>query len=413
MNLRSNRWGLREALLVGAGALLATAVFLLGYAARATVGMATKDTLAYAGTLKDQSGTGAAGPHTFVFTFTKAGDVTCTSKTAMQTVSASGAFAVDVDLTGQPGCAGFFDGSDVSYSVTVDGTAFPAASVASVPYAKYADQVGESDCPRGYARLQDVAFSTNRPNGVLCGKGQDQMVKVGTGPMAYWIDRYEASLWDSLDATGTQYGIADGDADKAGFFQNGQSVIQNNTPWKLLYAVSRSGVKPSRYLTWFQAQEACRASGKALPNGEEWLHAARGTPDIDPGCAVTTSGPWNTGMGSTCVSNWGAEDMIGNLWEWTAEWYAGLGRYAMDSSNTYTDTPASWPNGYNGDSTVNIASTVRYDNQGDKQTGLPAAAFRGGSFNFANGSGSGVFTLALNSAPSLWSDAIGFRCIIR
>ncbi len=72
----------------------------------------------------------------------------------------------------------------------------------------------------------------------------DVMVKVG--PLC--VDKYEASVWSSANGTGTQYGAGIDDY-PAGFPDTGNWTTQ-------LYAISRVGVTPSRYITWFQAQQA-------------------------------------------------------------------------------------------------------------------------------------------------------------
>jgi hypothetical protein len=77
--------------------------------------------------------------------------------------------------------------------------------VSPVPYAKYADTVGERDCPNGYAVESGV-----------CKRGGDEMVKVGRGMSAFWIDRYEMSVWSNAEGTGTQYGALMGDDFTAG-----------------------------------------------------------------------------------------------------------------------------------------------------------------------------------------------------
>src|SRR5207244_1147177 len=94
---------------------------------------------------------------------------------------------------------------------------------------------------------------------------------------AFWIDRYEASLWQNPDGTGMQYGLVKDDSHNAGFTYNGQWI-------KPLYAVSKPGVAPGTWTDWFQANEACALSGKRLPTGQEWFKAARGT--IDPGSSA-------------------------------------------------------------------------------------------------------------------------------
>jgi formylglycine-generating enzyme required for sulfatase activity len=91
--------------------------------------------------------------------------------------------------------------------------------------------------------------------------------------------------------------------------------------------VSVPGVTPSANVTWFQAQEACANAGKRLPTNAEWQIAATGTPDPGPDdgatdCNTSAAGvsPVDTGSRAKCVSSRGAFDMVGNRFEWVADW---------------------------------------------------------------------------------------------
>src|SRR5205085_2914595 len=93
---------------------------------------------------------------------------------------------------------------------------------------------------------------------------------------------------------------------------------------KDVYAVSIPGVLPAGFLSWFQALAAARNSFKRLPTNAEWQAAALGTPDpgSDNGltdCNTTTDALSLTGARSNCVSDVGAFDMVGNVWEWVAD----------------------------------------------------------------------------------------------
>jgi hypothetical protein len=166
-----------------------------------------------------------------------------------------------------------------------------------------------------------------------------------------------------------------------------------------IYAVSirlsEVGLPPSAYITWFQAQQACKNARKRLPTNTEWQAAVAGTPDPGGDNDTTdcnTGGPEvavATGSRSACVSSDGAFDMVGNLYEWVGDW---VPRSTLPCG--------SWSAG--------VSPTD--DHQclvGASTSGEPGALLRGGVF----GSGAGAGPLAvLDGEPSLSSNYLGFRC---
>lgn len=390
-------------------------------------GPASPDALTFAGVLRTPSGAPFVGMTALTFVFRKVGDggvpiEVCRTTTDSFPVSDGGAFSVRVPMDPMRCPRSLFDGASVVYdvlqgteSLTPDG----GVAVTPVPYARFADQAGvNSDCPAGYSRVEAAGVPW------LCVRGNDQVVRVGRGASAFWIDRYEASVWSMIDAQGTPYFRGETDFPAANFPRNGQ--------WPTLeppaYAASAAGPPPARWVTWFQASEACRASGKRLPSAGEWLAAARGAPD--PGasngsggrCNTQSGEPRNTGMGTACVSASGAQDMIGNVWEWTADWSANAGQITS-AAQTIAGRPVTgirvnntltpWPSGYSDDGTVNVTSTVFSANDApanENVIGLPAAIIRGGGPG--NGTSSGVFAFSVDFAPTHWNSGIGFRCVI-
>lgn len=252
-----------------------------------------------------------------------------------------------------------------------------------------------NDCPVGFTRDSSITSIT------VCKRGFDEVVRVGTKGSAFWIDRYESSVWEKEDGTGKQYGATMDDYPQT-FPKNGQLTIP-------VYAVSKNAVIPSRFITWFQANEACAASGKRLPTNAEWQRAARGT--LDPGASSggggacltqgsAESGPRQTGQGTKCVSDWGVQDMTGNLGEWIGEWGAGVGQLGANS------VKQPWPDGYGKDGTANIDSATLPSGV----IGLPSAVTR--DVCWYGGELSGIFAYAVDSAPTRAIAEFGFRCVL-
>jgi formylglycine-generating enzyme required for sulfatase activity len=211
----------------------------------------------------------------------------------------------------------------------------------------------------------------------------DAMVRVGD----VCVDVYEASVW-SEPAGGTRYGIVSAD----------YPCRSDGTDCTAIYARSVAGVLPSRYITWFQAQQACRNAGKRLLTNAEWQAAAAGTPDPgDAGDGVTTcntktSGPKETGVAPACVSAAGVRDMVGNLWEWVAEWAApGV-------------TCSNW-GGFSGDSmclaVFQLGSTYT-------PPGAPGTPGRGGNWDY--GVEAGPFAVDASVVTTSSYQSYGFRC---
>jgi sulfatase modifying factor 1 len=110
-------------------------------------------------------------------------------------------------------------------------------------------------------------------------------------------------------------------------------------------AVSKRSNHPVVHLAWADVEAYANWVGKELPTEAEWEFAARGGLDGAPyawGDELTPGGRWmaNTWQGEFPIQNtlddgyegtapvgsfpangYGLFDMIGNVWEWTTDWY--------------------------------------------------------------------------------------------
>jgi formylglycine-generating enzyme required for sulfatase activity len=274
------------------------------------------------------------------------------------------------------------------------GPAGPAGPIGPAGPAGPAGPIG----PAGPAGSPDTADQVRDKffAGTTCtnpNSSADTMVRVGS----LCVDVYEASIWSNSDGTGTLYGVLGGQTPYPPEFPE-------NGNWTMpLYAVSKAGVMPSTGVTWFQAQQACAASGKRLLRSDEWLMAAAGTPD--PGfagdgttsCNTNTGGARNTGSAAACVSNWGVRDMTGNVWEFTATWVQG-------NTNPWGPVSGLTSGTYGSDRVEQFNPAVQQGNGGN----FPGVLAHGG--NWDQTTAAGIFSVVVFGAPSASSSFYGFRC---
>ena len=249
------------------------------------------------------------------------------------------------------------------------------------------------------------------------------MVRVG----AFWIDRYEAVLgsndfYSNYDSSPAEIATCNGSATP---YVSGPGAdppdpypisFPANGNWTTkAYACSIAGRYPSRRMTWFQAQQACTAAGKRLCTNAEWQAAVAGTPDPGPSdgqdgaCVTEAPGPRINGGATLCRSNYGAEDMIGNLIEWVSDWLASPATDPNNAGSTFT----TWGPNYGNDFIFNVASFAS-DSDSGSVSARPSALRRGGGFlnSPQTGENAGAFALTLYAAPSVIHHVNGVRCCV-
>jgi formylglycine-generating enzyme required for sulfatase activity len=117
----------------------------------------------------------------------------------------------------------------------------------------------------------------------------------------------------------------------AGFWIGQTDVTQ--LAWRQVKGTDPSYFKgsqlPVETVNWNEAQSYCQAVGMRLPTEAEWEYAARAGStgsryaDIDQiGWYSANSGGKTHQVMQKQPNAWGLYDMLGNVWQWTEDWYA-------------------------------------------------------------------------------------------
>ncbi len=167
----------------------------------------------------------------------------------------------------------------------------------------------------------------------------------------FWIDRYPVTCADY------QVFMASGGYQTADWWSEaGWRWLQTHPVAKPLYWSDSPewADHPVCGVSWYEADAYARFAGKRLPTEAEWEKAARWQPNQ----SSCTTYPWGDALPTSQHCNhdhWighttpvdaypkgrsalGCDDMLGNVWEWTADWFQGYPRFKPYPYAGYSQT---------------------------------------------------------------------------
>ena len=238
------------------------------------------------------------------------------------------------------------------FALTTQVSASPPALAAP---AQQAEGSPAAVCPGGYVRIAPGTFTMGYSPAVDEGREDDETQHRVTITRAYCMKATEVTQGEWQAVMGIN---------PSNFKDCGANCPVEQVSWKdaVIYAnaLSRLEGLPECYAGSTFTGLGCR--GYRLPTEAEWEYAARaGTTGATYGHLGSMA--WfnkNAGLTTHPVSQkqpnaWGLYDMLGNVWEWTGDWYGIYPATVTDPTG-----PASWSaRVVRGGSCYNYARNVR------------------------------------------------------
>jgi ergothioneine biosynthesis protein EgtB len=190
------------------------------------------------------------------------------------------------------------------------------------------------------SNLASLSITGNSPTAIKVTNKVTEMVKITAGKFAigndgvealdnerpvhqifldtYWIDRHPVTCRQYK-----QFMTAGGYQTRKYWSAAGWQWLQQHPVNQPLYW-SNHGDRldhPVCGVSYYEAEAYANFVGKRLPTEVEWEKAAQGASlHCNHGRLIGHTIPVNT---STETSHYGCQDMLGNVWEWTASWFKG------------------------------------------------------------------------------------------
>ncbi|MBT5871820.1 MAG: formylglycine-generating enzyme family protein [Candidatus Latescibacteria bacterium] len=239
----------------------------------------------------------------------------------------------------------------------------------------YAEPALSVEPGSGSSRLIDLAHMTQVPAGAFqMGRLNSYRDEAPTREIimkSYYMDTHEVTNQQFAAFIGATGHVTQ--AEKDGYswvYIKGSMDFQalQGANWRHPYGPESSIADlmdhPVVCVSWEDASAYAQWAGKRLPTEAEWEYAARGgrsghimaaldhKPDQDPTLQHIQANVWQgtwpkenqlldgfyytAPAGQFSPNDWGVSDMIGNVWEWTSDWYAA-DTYNMDTARLGDD----------------------------------------------------------------------------